>query len=54
MTLIRHDNEFLSEDEWEELNHLRKAIGYNISQVHHTKMEKFTDYFVRTLKEKGV
>ena len=54
MTLLTDNSNSLSPEEWEDLNHIRKAIEHDISQVHYMKMEKFTDYFVRTLKEKGM
>ena len=53
MTLIRNKTEELTPEEWNEMNHLRDAINQGISQVHYNKMEEFTEYLVRSLKEKG-
>lgn len=39
----------LTEEEWNELNALRKAINECPSSVHSDKMERFTELFVRTL-----
>lgn len=38
----------LTNEEWNELNALRKAINYNPSQVSPEKMEIFTDLLVRS------
>ena len=53
MTLIRNKTEELTPDEWSEMNYLKDAINYDISQVSPNKMEEFTEYLVRSLKEKG-
>jgi hypothetical protein len=53
MTLSKINTDYLSEEEWNELNALREAINYNPSQVCPQKMEKFTELFVRSLYGKG-
>ena len=53
MSLPKINAEYLSQEEWEELDALRKAINYNPSQVCPQKMEEFTALFVRSLYGKG-
>jgi hypothetical protein len=53
MTLAKTGTEKLSTDEWNEMTALKDAIDYDISQVVPEKMEAFTEYLVRSLKEKG-
>lgn len=53
MTLFKTDTDYLTKEEWDELNALRKAINYDPSQVCPQKMEKFTELFVRSLRGKG-
>lgn len=48
----RKTNE-LTQEEWTEMVALKNAINQNITQVHPNKMEEFTAYLVRSLKEKG-
>lgn len=43
----------LTDKEWNEMIAIKNAIDYDISQVHPKKMEEFTEYFVRTIREKG-
>lgn len=43
----------LTQSEWNEMVALKKAINYDITQVHPEKMEQFTEYLVRSLKERG-
>jgi hypothetical protein len=43
----------LSDDEWQELCSLKKAIDYYPAAVAASKMERFTELFVRTLEGKG-
>ena len=43
----------LSQEEWNELNDLKDAINLYPASVHPTKMERFTELFVRTLEGKG-
>ena len=43
----------LSQEEYNEMVALKKAINYDITQVHTEKLEQFTEYLVRSLKEKG-
>jgi hypothetical protein len=53
MTLSRTGTEYLTEEEWYELNALRKAINYDPYSVAPEKMEKFTELMVRSLEGKG-
>ena len=53
MTLPKTNSEYLSKEEWNELNALREAINYNPSQVCPQKMEEFTALFVRSLYGTG-
>jgi predicted solute-binding protein len=50
---INSKKEILSTDEWKELTYLKDAIEYDISQVHYQKLEEFTEYLVRSIKERG-
>lgn len=53
MTYSDSNNSKLTQNEWDEMVALKNAINYDISQVHPEKMEQFTEYLVRSLKEKG-
>ena len=53
MTLSSGKNEKLTEDEWKEMDALRKVIKQAPQTVHPDKMEQFTEYLVRSLKERG-
>ena len=53
MTLSRTGTEYLSDEEWNELNALRQAINYDPRTVAPEKMEKFTELMVRSLEGKG-
>jgi hypothetical protein len=53
MTFSRKNNSELTQDEWKEMVDLKNAIDYNITQVHPDKQEQFTEYLVRSLKERG-
>jgi len=53
MTLSSGKNEKLTEDEWKELDVLRKAINTNPASVHPEKQERFTELFVRSLSYVG-
>jgi hypothetical protein len=53
MTLAKTGTEELSTDEWNEMTALKDAISHDISQVAPQKMEAFTEYLVRSLREKG-
>jgi len=46
-------NKNLTNEEWQELDALRKAINDNLASVHPKKLEEFTAYLVKSLKEKG-
>lgn len=43
----------LSAEEWNEMIALKNAIDDLPGAVHPDKLEMFTEYFVRSLKEKG-
>jgi hypothetical protein len=53
MSFSSKHGEKLTIDEWNEMIALKDAIDYNISQVAPHKMEAFTEYLVRSLKERG-
>lgn len=53
MTLSSGKQENLSDDEWNEMNALRKVINQAPQSVHPDKMEQFTEYLVRSLREMG-
>jgi hypothetical protein len=53
MTLPSKGHQNLSDDEWYEMTALKDAIDHDITQVVPEKMEAFTEYFVRSLREKG-
>lgn len=43
----------ISEEEFQELDVLRRAINDNPASVHPEKMERFTELFVKSLEGKG-
>lgn len=53
MTLSSNNKRELSQDEWKELDDLRKAINHNPASVHPEKQERFTELFVRSLSYVG-
>jgi hypothetical protein len=53
MTFSKKNNRELTQTEWNEMVALKNAIDYDITQVHPEKMEEFTEYLVRSLKERG-
>ena len=53
MTLSRTGTEYLTTEEWNELNALKLAINYDPHTVSPDKMEKFTELMVRSLEGKG-
>jgi hypothetical protein len=53
MTFSKKTNTQLTDAEYDEMIALKNAIDYDISQVAAEKMEKFSDYLVRSLKERG-
>lgn len=54
MTLSNtNKNKNLSTEEWKELDALKKAINDRPAAVVPEKMEEFTAYLVRSLKERG-
>jgi len=53
MTLSSGKQEKLTDDEWKEMTALKNAINERPSSVVPEKMEEFTEYLVRSLREKG-
>lgn len=53
MTLPSKGQTKLTEDEWNEMDALKRAINQQPSAVIPEKMEAFTEYLVRSLREKG-
>jgi hypothetical protein len=53
MTLPSRGNEKLTDEEFQELDALRKAINSNLASVHPKKQERFTELFVRSLSYVG-
>jgi len=53
MTLSSGKQEKLTDDEWQEMNALRKVMSERPQALIPEKMEEFTEYFVRSLKERG-
>jgi hypothetical protein len=51
MTLPSKGKSNLTQDEWKEMDALRKVIAERPQALIPEKMEKFTEYFVRSLKE---
>lgn len=45
--------EKLTDNEWSEMNALKRAINLRPQSVVPEKMEQFTEYLVRSLREKG-
>jgi len=43
----------MTQEEWDEMNALRKAINQHPASVHPEKMEEFTRLFVQSLGGKG-
>lgn len=54
MTFPSGQNNKLTDDEWDEMSALKDAINVRPQSVIPEKMEKFTEYFVRSLKERGL
>lgn len=53
MTLSSGKKDKLTDAEWNEMNALRKAINQSPQTVIPEKMEEFTEYLVRSLREMG-
>lgn len=53
MTLSSGKNDKLTDSEWNEMDALRKAINQRPQSVVPEKMEEFTEYLVRSLRERG-
>ena len=53
MTLPSRGNENLTEEEWYRMTALKNVINQRPQAVVPEKMEEFTEYLVRSLREKG-
>jgi hypothetical protein len=53
MTLAKIRKSNLTQEEWSEMNALKQAINHYPQSVVPEKMEEFTEYLVRSLKEMG-
>lgn len=53
MTLSSGKKEKLTDEEWNEMTALKNAINERPQAVIPEKMEEFTEYLVRSLREKG-
>ena len=53
MTYSAKKEDQLTETEWQEMTALKNAINQRPQSVVPEKMEEFTAYLVRSLKEKG-
>lgn len=53
MTRQTIDKTSLSNDEWDEMNALKKAINDHPASVSPEKQERFTELFVRSLRSLG-
>jgi uncharacterized protein YnzC (UPF0291/DUF896 family) len=53
MTFSARKQQELTDDEWNEMDALRKAINQHPQSVVPEKMEEFTEYLVRSMKEMG-
>ena len=50
---LPHKQESLTEQEWAEMDALKRAINLRPQSVTPHKMEEFTEYLVRSLRERG-
>ena len=53
MTLPSKGNSKLTDEEWKEMAALKNVINQRPQAVVPEKMEEFTEYLVRSLREKG-
>ena len=53
MTLPSKGHQNLTDEEFNEMTALKKVINQSPQAVHPSKMEEFTEYLVRSLREKG-
>jgi len=53
MTLSSRRQQKLSDAEWQEMAALKNAINERPQSVVPEKMEEFTEYLVRSLRERG-
>jgi hypothetical protein len=53
MTFPRKSDDTLNQDEWNEMRALKDAMNHDVSQVHPDRMEKFTEYLIRSMRQMG-
>jgi hypothetical protein len=53
MTLSSGKQSKLTDEEWNEMAALKNAINERPQAVHPGKMEQFTEYLVRSMREMG-
>lgn len=53
MTITKAKQSSLNREEWEELIALKEAISERPQSVVPEKLEQFTEYLVRSLRERG-
>jgi hypothetical protein len=53
MTLSSGKQNKLTDEEWNEMSALKNAINQQPQSVHPDKMEEFTAYLVRSMREMG-
>lgn len=53
MSITKAKKDSLNTEEWKELIALKEAITERPQSVVPEQLEKFTEYFVRSLREKG-
>jgi hypothetical protein len=51
MTYFQDKDKNLTDDEWNEMNALRKVMNQNPAALHPDKMEQFTEYLIRSMRE---
>ena len=50
MTYFKNNSQNLTDDEWNEMNALRKVMNQNPAALHPDKMEQFTEYLIRSMR----
>lgn len=53
MTFLSGNRQNLTQTEWDELVALKNAINEHPQSVSPEKMEEFTEYLVRSLRQRG-
>lgn len=51
MTYFQDKDKNLTDDEWNEMDALRKVMNQNPAALHPDKMEQFTEYLIRSMRE---